>query len=76
MPMVLVSVHDEQLYRSCLAFLESFGYSVLISTQIAAFERGNLKWTSDPDLLAVPPQRKSEFAALGAIPWFAAQQVG
>jgi len=73
MPTMLVSVHDEDLYRKCLAFLESLGYSVLISTQIAAFERGNIKWTSDPDLLAVPPQRKSELADLSGIPWFTPQ---
>jgi FkbM family methyltransferase len=72
LPTMLVSVHDERLYRQCLEFLQTAGYTVLVSTRISLFEAGGENWKGDPDLLAIPPQREGDLPTLRSIPWFSA----
>ena len=71
LPTMLVSVHNELLYRRCLDFLKALDYRVLGSNRLADIvERGDA-WSGDPDLLAVPSQRHRELPQMRSIPWFA-----
>ncbi len=71
LPTMLVSVHDERLYRSCLDFMKRLDYTVLGSRRILDFKGEGQEWEGDPDLLAVPPHRRSELSVMQTIPWFA-----
>ena len=71
LPTMLVSVHGEGMYRSCLTLMRELGYRVLHSKGISRFLAGGVEWEGDPDLLAVPPQRRAEMSAIRSTPWFA-----
>ena len=56
---------------SCLNIMKALDYTVLGSMPISDFLSGIAEWKGDPDLLAVPPQRRSEVSAMRSNPWFA-----
>ena len=68
---MLISVHDEHLYRRCVDFLKALDYRVLGSNAIADFVGRGVEWSGDPDLLAVPGKRHHELPQMRDIPWFA-----
>ena len=72
LPTMLVSVHDELLYRTCLDFLKALDYRVLGSNRLADVMERCDAWSGDPDLLAVPSQRRRELPQMRSIPWFEA----
>jgi FkbM family methyltransferase len=70
LPTMLVSVHDEHLFRSCVDLMKALDYTVLGSWRITDFLGGRSGWRKDPDLLAIPPHRLNELAVMRSIPWF------
>lgn len=70
LPTILVAVHDPELLRACRAELEALGYALVASKWIQRFEAGD-GWREDPDLLALPPDRRAEAREVRRLPWFA-----
>jgi hypothetical protein len=68
---LLVSIHSLDNYRMVVECLGAFGFRVLESTELSEWvNRGDVRWTRDPDLLAIGPAADDCFAGFRSLDSF------
>jgi FkbM family methyltransferase len=68
---LLVSIHSQDNYRKVVERLMTFGFRVLESTELRQWvQRGAVRWTRDPDLLAIGPAADDCFAGFRSLRTF------